>query len=239
MKKILITVFLFFISLAVNSQRNSNYSNVEINKLTIEVSTANSIGINHYTPGYSKNNDITLNTFNVGARYMFNPRFGLRADVGYMNLNSKNKADSKDYEVQLPTFGVQGVVNASRLFKIDESIGRFGLLLHAGLQISQLYPKTQDEMNAVDPTLVFRSHNTGRKENNIGIIYGISPQYRLTDKFALISDISFVNSLKQHFTWDGAMSPENNNLSGKFVSVSIGLTYSLGSEGTHGDWNEK
>ena len=237
MKKVLFSVFLFLISIAVNSQKNSYNSNIEINKLTIEVSAANSIGINHYTPGYSKNNDITLNTINVGARYMFNPRFGLRADVGYMDVKNKNKSDSKDYEVQLPTFGVQGVVNASRLFKINESIGRFGLLLHAGLQISQLYPRTPDEMNTIDPTLVFRSHNTGRKENNIGIIYGISPQYRLTDKFALISDISFVNSLKQHFTWDGAMSPESNNLSGKFVSISIGLTYSLGSEKNHGDWN--
>ncbi len=237
MKKVLFSVFLFLISIAVNSQKNSYNSNIEINKLTIELSTANSIGINHYTPGYSKNNDITLNTINVGARYMFNPRFGLRADVGYMDLKNKNKSDSKDYEVQLPTFGVQGVVNASRLFKINESIGRFGLLLHAGLQISQLYPRTPDEMNTIDPTLVFRSHNTGRKENNIGIIYGISPQYRLTDKFALISDISILHSLKQHFTWDGAMSPESNNLSGKFVSISIGLTYSLGSEKNHGDWN--
>ncbi|MFZ4106946.1 outer membrane beta-barrel protein [Flavobacterium sp.] len=237
MKKNLFSVFLLFISVTVNSQRYNYYSNLELNKLTIEISSANSIGINHYTPGYSKNSDFELNTVNVGARYMFNPIIGLRADVGYMNLKNKNKSYSKDYEVQLPTFGVQGVVNASRLFNINESIGRFGLLLHAGLQISQIYSKTPDEMDKVNPTLVSRSHNTGRKENNIGIIYGISPQFRLTDKLALISDISYLNSFKQHFTWDGALSPESNNLSGKLVSYSIGLTYSLGYEVMHGDWD--
>ena len=246
MKKATILALFAFISLSIHSQEikeNKDFSITEINKLTIEVSTGHSKGLKPYSPGYYSSSDkfmgnITINSFNIGARYMLSPIFGVRADLGYMNLKNDKKSNSLNYQMQVPTLGVQGVINASRLFNIENSIGRFGLLLHGGLQISKLYSRTADEMSPIDPSILVRSHNYGAKENNIGLIFGISPQYRLNDKFALITDVSFVNSLRQHFAWDGGYTTEENNLTGKLVSISIGVTYSIGNQNTHGDWTE-
>jgi len=246
MKKITILALFTFISLSIHSQEKKekkDFSITEINKLTIEVSTGRSKGLKPYSTGYYSSSDkfmgnISINSVNIGARYMLSPIFGFRADLGYMNLKNDSKSASLPFDIQIPTLGVQGVINASRLFNIENSIGRFGLLLHGGLQISQLYSRTPDEMSPIDPSIFVRSHNHGAKDNNIGIIYGISPQYRLNDKFALITDVSFVNSLRQHFAWDGGGNPMDNNLTGKLVSFSIGVTYSIGNQNTHGDWTE-
>eukprot|EP01038_Epipyxis_sp_PR26KG_P002849 gene2849-4041_t len=154
MKKATILALFAFISLSIHSQEikeNKDFSITEINKLTIEVSTGHSKGLKPYSNGYYSSSDkfmgnITINSFNIGARYMLSPIFGVRADLGYMNLKNDKKSNSLNYEMQVPTLGVQGVINASRLFNIENSIGRFGLLLHGGLQISQLYSRTADEM---------------------------------------------------------------------------------------------
>ncbi|MFZ4107181.1 hypothetical protein [Flavobacterium sp.] len=246
MKKANLLALLSLISLSALSQEkkeSKDFSITEFNKLTIEVTTVNAKGIEPFSPGYYSSSykfieNITYNSINIGARYMLSPTFGLRADFGYLNLTNGKRSKSLDYNMQIPTFGVQGVINVSRLFNVEKTFGRFGLLFHGGLQISQLYSRTPDEVSSIDPSILVTSQNVGRKDNNLGIIFGFSPQFRLDDKLALISDVSLVNSLKQHFTWDGANSAPTNNLTGKLVSMSIGITYSIGAQNKHGDWTE-
>lgn len=245
MKKITILYLLLISTFSVFSQENKvekDTTSSEINKLTIEFSAGQAKGLKPYTTGYfSSNNaklfgDVTVNSYTLGVRYMLSPMFGLRADVGYANLLNNPKTTSLPFQMKVYSLGIQGVVNAYRLFNIEKPVGRFGLLIHGGVQVSQMKSFTANEMSKTVPTEVLRGHNNGSKELNGGLIVGFSPQLRLTNKIALISDVSVVSNFRQHFAWDGAFNPENNNLSGQLVSISVGLTYSLGNKKMHGDW---
>ena len=246
MKKITILYLLLFSSYSVLAQENKiekDTTSSEFNKLTIEFSAGQAKGLKPYTSGYfSSNNDklfgdVSVNAYYLGVRYMISPMFGLRADVGYLNLLNNRNTKSLPFQMKVYTLAFQGVINASRLFNIEKPVGRFGLLLHGGLQVSQMYSLTPNEMSKTIPTEIVRNHNSGLKEYNGGLIFGFSPQVRLTNKLALISDVSLVNNFRQHFAWDGASSDGNNNLSGQLVSMSVGLTYSLGNNKMHGDWS--
>ncbi len=247
MKKQITLILLTFITFTVNSQvkdsikESKDFIVNDFNKLTIEFSTGNSKGLKPYTSGYYSSNNhpipTSVNSFNLAARYMFSPIFGIKGDLGYLDLKNGN-SDSLPFETQIYTLGVQGVVNASRLFSIDKSIGRFGLLIHGGFQFSQSLSKTQDEVSSLDPSILVRTHNYGKRDNNIGFVIGLSPQFRLTDRIGLISDFAIVSNYRQHFAWDGASSNSSNNLGGELVSMALGLTYSIGNENTHGDWTE-
>jgi OOP family OmpA-OmpF porin len=230
MKKISILTFFAFFTFSVFSQeknKSKEITTTNYNKLTFEVSVGNAKGLKPYSKNYysAGSNPIptSVNSINVGARYMLSPIFGFRSDLGYLDLKNNSKSDSSPFEMVVNTFGLQGVINGSRLFNLENSIGKFGLLIHGGVQLSQMTSKTL-------------STYYGVKENNVALILGISPQFRLTDKFALISDVSFAQSLRQHLAWDGGAVSPNNNLNGQLISLNFGLSYSFGDENMHGDW---
>jgi OOP family OmpA-OmpF porin len=236
MKRITIITLLTFIAFSAYSQEKETIdaikdsADTKFNKLTIEFSAGSSKGLKPYTSGYTANST-SINSINVGARYMLSPLFGFRADIGYANLDIINNTTSDKYKMEISSMGIQGVVNGSRLFDLEKSIGKFGLLLHGGFQYSINSPKG----NLYDTNGIL--HRIEDKERNISFIIGFSPQYRLSNKFALISDVSILNSLKQHYAWDGA-NTDNKNLSGQLFSMSIGVTYSLGNASIHGDWSK-
>ena len=241
MKKINFLAFIAFTSFLVQAQENTVKKNVspsDFNKLTIEFTLGQSKGVRPYTQGYYFIDNhafgpISINSFNLGARYMISPLFGFKADFGHADLKSNSKTTSLPFKMGVYTFGIQGVINASRLFNIEKPIGKFGLLLHGGIQLSRLNSMSPDEMSKTIPNTIIRSHNYNQIDNNIGLIFGFSPQYRLCNKVSLISDISIVNNFRQRFSWDGANTSSNSLL----ASMSLGLTYSLGNNKIHGDWS--
>ncbi len=245
MKKNTFLAFIAFTSFLVQAQENTVKKNVspsEFNKLTIEFTLGQSKGVRPYTEGYYSSNNhsfgtIAINSFNLGARYMISPLFGFKADFGHADLKSNSKTTSLPFKMGVYIVGIQGVINASRLFNIEKPIGKFGLLLHGGIQLSRLNSMSPDEMSKTIPNTVIRSHNYNHIDNNIGLIFGFSPQYRVSNKVSLISDVSIVNNFRQRFAWDGANSASNNNLSSQLASMSLGLTYSLGNNKMHGDWS--
>lgn len=244
MKKVTLLSLVLFSGLASFAQENKVQKDTSstINKYTIELTTGQSKGVNPYTDGYFSSSDnkvlgtIVINSFNLGVRYMINPVFGIKTDLGYVNLKNKPGTTSLPFEMKVYSLGFQGVINANRLLGLEKQFGRFGMLLHGGFQVSQMSPNTEDELNPANPADVVRYHNSGLKEYNIGLMYGFSPQYRIYNRISLIGDISIVNSFRQHFAWDGAYSDSKNNLSGQLVAMSLGLTYSIGKDKIHGDW---
>jgi OOP family OmpA-OmpF porin len=123
---------------------------------------------------------------------------------------------------------IQGVINANRLFDIQDELGRFGLLLHAGVKVDAMTSKTKN--------IIEHDHNYNITEYNGGLVVGVSPQFRITNRISLLLDVTIQNSYRQHFNWDGSYSELNNNLNGQQVTTSFGLTYSLGRNKIHGDW---
>ncbi|NUY79901.1 OmpA family protein [Flavobacterium sp. MAH-1] len=207
------------------------------NKWTIEAGVGQARGMRPYTEGYYSSNpnsvlgSIRLNSYSLGVRYMISPKFGFKIDGNYDKFENNDDTESKPFEVQQLRFQVQGVINASRLLNLEEVINRFGLLAHGGLSYGRITPKLD---TGIDP--VGGPSNEGRTENNLGVVFGLTPQFRILDRLAIYLDVSSIYNFRQHFAWDGHYSNEDQNLQGQMLTGSLGLSYSLGSNPLHGDW---
>lgn len=206
----------------------------EFNKWTIEASVGQAKGVKPYSEGYysadpgSFLGKIQANGYSLATRYMFSPKFGLKAGFHFEEIKNIKNSGSLPFKMQQIGVSFQGVVNASRLFDVQEQLNRFGLLLHAGIKVDQMTSKTK---NVID-----YDHNYNNTEYNGGIIVGVTPQFRVSNRISLMLDVTMQNSFRQHFTWDGAYSDLSNNLNGQQITTSLGLTYSLGKNSIHGDW---
>jgi len=207
------------------------------NRWTLEASAGQAKGIRPFTQGYYSSNPnsvlgtIDLNSFTLGARYMFSPRFGLRLDGSYDMFQNNSDTESKPFEVNQLRFMLQGVVNMSRLLNLEEVIGRFGLLAHGGLAYSRITPDLDTGYDVVGGP-----SNAGRTENNLGFALGVTPQFRVANRLAIFANVTSIFNFRQHFAWDGHYAETDNNLQGQMLTGSLGLSYSLGPVPMHGDW---
>ena len=197
------------------------------NRWSIEFGAGQAKGIRPYADGFFYSNPektlpVDFNHYELGLRYMISPTFGLKLDLAYDNLKNQDNSGSLPFEMQQFRAGIQGVVNAVRLFNFEEQAGRFGLLMHGGVQAARMVPQL--------------GINEGKDEYNAGLMVGITPQFRLTKKFGFYVDVSLYSNLRQHFNWDGSYSELSNNLAGSMFSTSVGFNYSFGREKIHGDW---
>lgn len=246
MKKITLVSFLLLLafSFSISAQEKKikkDSISSEYNKWTIEATVGQAKGVKPYMAGYYSSDSHTFigkpqaNSFSLGARYMIGPKFGFKFGFNYEDLKPVKDNKSLPFEMQITGVSVQGVINLSRLFGVDDNLKRFGILAHAGIKVDRMTSKTETPApTVIDPKPI--THNYGRTEYNGSIIVGASPQYRISKKLAVLLDISVQNSFRQHFNWDGSYSDSSNNLNGQMVTTSLGLTYSLGKNDIHGDW---
>lgn len=237
MKKILLLLSIMFLSVAASNAQVADTTGVLVdsyNKWSIELSVGQSKGVKPYADGYYSSNPekffgrLQANSFGLGARYMVSPKFGVKADLAYDVLNNDKSTESLPFKMEQFRLGFHGVANAIRLFGVEEAAGRFGLLLHGGIQFSRMTSKTEN--------IIENDHNNGVTEYNGGIVLGFSPQFRVTKTIAIIGDFSVLSNYRQHFNWDGTYSDNSNNLSGQMITTSLGLSFSFGNEKIHGDW---
>jgi OOP family OmpA-OmpF porin len=245
MKKSILLSILFLVNLSSFGQIDKKITEKKVqtdgkftyNKWIVELSTGQSKGINPYTSGYFSSNpdknlgSLVFNNYNLGIRYMMSPKFGLKVGLSSDKFENHSNSTSKKFETQQYRIDFQGVVNASRLFDIQDQMGRFNIFLHGGFQLSQLTPKAD---TGIDP--IGGSSNYNVTENNFGVIFGLSPTFRITNKIALTFDFSMLSNFRQHLAWDGHSSSADNNLSGRMINGSFGINYSFGKEALHGDY---
>lgn len=157
-------------------------------------------------------------TVDLGARYMFNNKFGLKADFGYNSFTGKDKFipfDTKYYRVDL-----QGVANLGRIMNFETWTNTFGLLGHAGFGLSLLERK--------DP-----SYLKDRMGNFIVVVTG---QIKLTNRITLTGDFSTITNTKQNVAFDGASTNTIRGFNGSLFTGTVGLTFYLGKNEKHADW---
>jgi OOP family OmpA-OmpF porin len=238
MKTIFTIIFLFISGIFIHAQENKNTikSKNEINNWTIEAFVGQGKGVNPYSTGYYSSNpdsffgSIQANDFSLGFRYMINQKFGVKTSFSYQNFKNIKNNGSLPFEMKLMGISFQGVANLRKVFELEESFKRLGLFVHGGIKIDQMQSKTEN--NAA--SLV--DHNYGVKEYNGGLIFGITPQIKITDKLSFNLDVTIQSNYRQHFNWDGSYGTTSNNLKGQIVTSSIGLSYSLGKH-QNGDWS--
>jgi OOP family OmpA-OmpF porin len=68
------------------------------------------------------------------------------------------------------------------------------------------------------------------KDLNGGMVYGITPMYRISKKAYFFLDLSSFVNYRQNKTWDGSAAPYNENLYGKMENLSFGLNLSFGKQ---------
>ncbi|WP_396159458.1 OmpA family protein [Flavobacterium sp.] len=239
---LLLITFLCF-SLTANAQKEKkNKKDLELiaaepdkelvgetfNRWSIEASVGQSKGSKPYTDGYYGNKPgsfiggIAINSVGFGARYMFSPKFGVKANINFDNLQEQNGSGSLPFQMEHHQFTAEGVANLVRLFDIQKQAGRFGLLFHFGFNVSRMTPK----MGPQDIT-----------EWNGGVVGGLSPQFRIFKNVSVFADLTVNSNVRQHYNWDGTtFSESKNNLTGSLFRTSIGLSVALGKGKIHGDW---
>lgn len=225
--KILTAVF-FVLSETIFAQEKEIKEKDLYNHWSIEANVGQNKAIRPFSTGYYSSdptnyfNFSDVNHFDLGARYMLSNIFGLKLDFAYDVVADQSGSSSLPFDSKQYRVGFQGVANLARIMKFESFTNRFGLLAHAGIQVSQLTPQMGVNKNVT--------------EDNGGIILGLIPQVRITDNIVVTGDFTAINNVRQHFNWDGAYSAQDNNLSGLMYNVSLGLTVYLGRKDKHADW---
>lgn len=171
----------------------------------------------------------TLNIGHVdfGVRYMFNEKFGAKLDYGFGSFKEV-EGESPSFDTKYNRLNLQGVANIGRIMNFESFSRSFGLLLHGGAGIGLVNPE-ENTFNDFDDKVYT-------------LIFGITPQVKLSERVALVADISTILNGRQTVTFDGATAirPDISNgfygANGTWWTGTIGLNFYLGKAAQHADW---
>ncbi len=247
MNKFFTAIVILLLSLSSVAQQNQ-YINIEdvkkddmynFNTWSFELNVGTNKAIRPFAKGYSSSGDnrffnfTGFNHIDIGVRKMLNTKFGFKFDFGSDIIESQDgNTDSKPYSSTQNKISFQGIFNISRLLNFETFTNRIGLLVHGGPQASTLYGKTPIYQSKTNIIVGYRKN----KEYNGGYMFGLTPQFRITDRFVATGDFSIMINSRQHLNWDGSYSPDETNLAGSMNNISLGLTYYLGKNKRHADW---
>lgn len=220
-KLILSTIMAGAMAIAANAQ--------EFNKFSLEVGG----GFNKPMAPLNRNflsPTLNLGHIEFGARYMFNEKFGLKLDYGFGSVREAQGGDSQSLPFNTKYFrlNLQGVANIGRVMNFESFTRKFGLLLHTGAGIGLVNPE-ENQFNDFD-------------DNVYTLIFGITPQFKISERVALVGDISTILNGRQTVTWDGAeaIRPDISNgfygANGTWWTGTLGLNFYLGKAEQHADW---
>ncbi len=214
-KLLLVAFFSTSIIFAQEEDKSKPY-----NQFSIDGGIGLNKGLKSFTNGYSsKLSPISLN---LGVRYMFNQKFGLKLDMGYDNL--MKSSSSLDYTSQYTRGSIQGVVNLATIFNFNKFTTNFGLLGHLGTGFSALCGK--------DFGLIKKADNT------INLIVGLTPQYKINERVAVYLDLAYTSNLMSDYNYDlkSRISPSPQKSVTSLFNTTIGVSYKIGKAEKHYDW---
>ena len=211
MKKILLGAFLFCLTIQVSAQ--------EYNKWSLDIGGGAHEIINPLSPGY-ETGPLSLGQASLGVRYMVNEKFGLRLDLGYNEF--KEGKNSLPFRSNSYRVNIQGVLNAGSLLKFSSWTKKFNLLFHGGMGLSSL--------KTIAPL------DNGNGEKIINLMFGFTPQFKLSNRVSLFLDASAILHDKQNFTFDGAPYTSERRIAANIFNTSIGVNISLGKNKANADF---
>ena len=215
MKKIILITSLLITSLILGQET----ANQDFNRWSIEVAGGLHKPARPMVPGYYTDSP-SFGQFSLGARYMFNNRFGAKLDAGYNML--KEGDGSLPFKSNYFRSSLQGVANLGSILKFETWTNSLGVLVHAGAGYSVLTAKEPIDRKG--------------KDEMLNIIAGITPQLKLGEKMALTGDVSLIGNSRQDYSWDGTGNTDRRGWNGYMMNFSLGLTFYLGKNEKHADW---
>lgn len=215
-------LFALVFATAVSSV-NAQTENVEsastgndFNKWSVELAGGLNKPMRPMTAGY-RTAVTSAYVADLGVRYMFNNKFGLKADFGYNSFKEGENSigfDSKYYRADL-----QAVANLGRIMNFETWTNTLGLLGHAGFGLG---------FGEAD-----NSTGTDKMGN---FIAGVTGQIKLSDRIALTGDFTTILNAKQNRTFDGASVVGTPGFAGVLFNGTVGITVYLGKNEKHADW---
>lgn len=216
MKKIIFLFVLIATFVTVNAQTSTSkpITNSDYNKWSIELAG----GFNKpLRPMKYFTSTPSPYVVDLGVRYMFNTKFGLKADLGYNSFQGGKK--SIDFNTKYYRTDLQAVVNLGRMMDFETWTNTIGLLVHSGFGAAQL----EDQNSAI-------------KDKMINFIIGATGQIKLSNKLALTGDFTTILNARQNHTFDAASVNRGKGFTGVLFNGTIGLTLYLGKNKKHADW---
>lgn len=172
------------------------------------------------TSGFNEN---IFGQGHIGYRYMFNEKFGLRVDLGYNSFTANE--NSQPFTSNYYRASLEGVVNLGSVLHFYTWTSRFNLLVHTGLGAASL--------NITDPV-----DNGG--DEMLAINLGITPQFKLNNRFSLFLDFSSIIHFHQDDNFDGGPNPSSRESNISLFNTSLGLNIALGKNKQSADfWRGK
>ena len=223
MKKKLASLSFLLLSFAVGAQNmatTSTQSSVDApayNKWSVELNGGVNKPTRTMTPGYQT---ATLNPFHgdLGVRYMFSPKFGVKLDFGYDQFQERD--NTSPFDSRAIRTSLQGVVNIGRALNFETWTNTIGILAHGGFGVAQL---SSD------------SGFSGKDYVGQGIL-GLTGQIKLSNRVALTGDLTGIVNAKQNWNFDGMGRTTTGAFDGVLLNASVGLTFYLGKNEKHADW---
>ncbi|MFD2603027.1 OmpA family protein [Flavobacterium suzhouense] len=219
MKKIafpLLLVCLTSASLKAQDSQEMTADGQDFNKWSIEVSGGANKPFRTFTPGFTTDR-VNFFTVDLGTRYMFNNKFGLKLDFGYNKF--ENNDETPEFESTYLRGDIQGVVNLGRVLNFEDWTSCIGLLMHAGGGVYQL--KADNGFDGEDW--------------GANLIGGFTAQLKLSDHVVLTGDVTGIANGFQNWNFDG-MSQTSTTVDGLILNGTLGLTFYLGGHEKHADW---
>ena len=222
MKKIILTLVFASAMTTMSAQTETVKSTVTpvetpFNKWSVELAGGFNKPARPMTSGYSTTL-VSPYVVDFGVRYMFNNKFGLKADLGLNSFTNRN--DSKTFDTKYYRVDLQGVANLGRIMNFETWTNTIGLLGHGGFGLGMLERK--------DPSYV--------KDRVGNFMAGLTGQIKLTDRIALTGDFTTILNAKQNRTFDGASASNTRGFGGILFNGTAGITVYLGENAKHADW---
>lgn len=217
MKKIILTLVFASAMTTLSAQTEPVKSTEDgFNKWSIELAGGVNKPQRPMTSGYFTSTPSPY-VVDLGVRYMFNNKFGLKADFGYNSFQGKN--NSKDFDTKYYRADIQAVANLGRIMNFETWTKTIGLLGHAGFGLAQL-----------------EDQNSALKDRMGNFMAGVTGQIKLSDRIALTGDFTTILNAAQDATFDGASTRASRGFSGILFNGTVGLAVYLGKNVKHADW---
>ena len=230
MKKLILSILLSG-SLAFVAKAQEAATPQEFNKWSVEASAGFNKAIAPFSAGFITPT-LNLGHADLGVRYMFNEKFGAKLDYGFGSFQELK--DTKAFDTKYFRLNLQGVANVGRIMNFESFSSKLGMLFHMGGGIGVVNP----ELNR------FNDFN----DKVYTMIFGLTPQIKLSEKVALVGDVSTILNGRQTITFDGSTAilpstmanPATNNgfygPNATWWTGSLGVNIYLGKATQHADW---
>ncbi|MFV8368706.1 OmpA family protein [Flavobacterium sp. LB2R40] len=219
MKKIILTL-VFASAMTTLSAQTENVESAstgnDFNKWSVELAGGLNKPMRPMTAGY-RTAVTSAYVTDLGVRYMFNNKFGLKADFGYNSF--KEGENSIGFDSQYYRADLQAVANLGRIMSFETWTNTLGLLGHAGFGLG-----------------FGESDNFSGTDRMGNFIAGVTGQIKLSNRIALTGDFTTILNAKQNRTFDGASTIGSPGFGGVLFNGTVGLTVYLGKNEKHADW---